>query len=150
MTPRPNWPAHGYDGISTTAPLNETDYNAVNFSLWKQLGRQVFMRSNTNNWLVCHPGTGNLVDWQEGNVNCRIVKHVTNTCKDTLPPSVPRLEIVKGVTVCYDENPYSLIYYRFDSSDTTGWLVNDPCGEECDNHVKNALNPPGNIYVRIQ
>lgn len=49
VTPRPNWPAHGYDGISTTAPLNETDYNAVNFSLWKELGRQVLIKSNTNN-----------------------------------------------------------------------------------------------------
>ena len=72
ITPRPNWPVRSEVDvpISTTPPLNETDYNAMNFSLWKQLGRQVLIKSNINNWLVCHPGDGSLVDWQVGDVNC--------------------------------------------------------------------------------
>lgn len=148
VTPRPNWPVHGFDGISTTAPMNETDYNAMSFSLWKQLGRQFLIKSNINNWLVCHPGTGSLVDWQEGDVNCRIVKHVTNTCNDALPPSFLRFDIAKGVTLCSNKNPYSHIYYRFDSSDKSAWPVHDPCGKERDNHVKSVLNPHGNIYIR--
>ena len=148
VTPRPNWPVHGFDGISTTAPMNETDYNAMSFSLWKQLGRQFLIKSNINNWLLCHPGTGSLVDWQEGDVNCRIVKHVTNTCNDALPPSFLRFDIAKGVTLCSNKNPYSYIYYRFDSSDKSAWPVHDPCGKERDNHVKSVLNPHGNIYIR--
>ena len=54
ITPRPNWPVRSEVDvpISTTPPLNETDYNAMNFSLWKQLGRQVLIKSNINNWLV--------------------------------------------------------------------------------------------------
>ena len=148
VTPRPNWPVHGFDGISTTAPTNETDYNAMSFSLWKQLGRQFLIKSNINNWLLCHPGTGSLVDWQEGDVNCRIVKHVTNTCNDALPPSFLRFDIAKGVTLCSNKNPYSHIYYRFDSSDKSAWPVHDPCGKERDNHVKSVLNPHGNIYIR--
>ena len=148
VTPRPNWPVHGFDGISTTAPTNETDYNAMSFSLWKQLGRQFLIKSNINNWLVCHPGTGSLVDWQEGDVNCRIVKHVTNTCNDALPPSFLRFDIAKGVTLCSNKNPYSHIYYRFESSDKSAWPVHDPCGKERDNHVKSVLNPHGNIYIR--
>ena len=33
----------------------------MNFSLWKQIGRQILIKSNINNWLVCHPGPGSLV-----------------------------------------------------------------------------------------
>ena len=69
--------------VSTTPSLNETDYNAVNFSLWKKLGRQILIKSNINNWLVCDPGDGSLVDWQDGDINCMIIKYVTNTCKET-------------------------------------------------------------------
>ena len=85
VTPRPNWnvKAEADVPISSNPPLHETDSNAMNFSLWKQLGRQVLIKSNINNWLVCHPGTGSLVDWQDGDINCRIIKYVTATCRDT-------------------------------------------------------------------
>ena len=49
--------------VSTIPPLSETDYNAINISLWKQLGRQVLIKSNINNWLICDPVIGSLVDW---------------------------------------------------------------------------------------
>ena len=89
ITPRPNWPVlKQVDvGVSTTAPLNETDYNAINFSLWKQLGRQVLIKSNINNWLIFQPGTGSLVDWKDGSVSCQIVKRVTAMCNGTPAPS---------------------------------------------------------------
>lgn len=76
VTPRPNWQVTPEVNvpISTTPPLNETNFNAMNFSLWKLLGRQILIKSNINNWLVCHPGTGSLVDWQEGEVSCKVVK----------------------------------------------------------------------------
>ena len=66
ITPRPNWPAKLQVNvpISINPPLNETDYNAMSFSQWRQLGRQVLIKSNINNWLICDPGTGSLVDWQ--------------------------------------------------------------------------------------
>ena len=138
------------DVISTTVPLNETDYNAMNFSLWKQLGREVLIKSNINNWLVCHPGTGSLVDWQEGDVSCRIIKHVTNTCTDTLAPTVLRLGKAKGtgVTFCSDKNSFANTYYRFDGDTQHFWPVHDPCGQKQDNQVKNVLNPHGNIFIR--
>ena len=65
ITPRPNWPVipRVDVSVSTTPPLNETNYNAINFSLWKQLGRQFLIKSNINNWLLCHLGGGSLVDW---------------------------------------------------------------------------------------
>ena len=63
ITPRPNWPVKNEVNapIFITPPLNETDYDTMNFSHWKQLGRQVLIKSNINNWLVCHPGPGSLV-----------------------------------------------------------------------------------------
>ena len=90
ITPRPNWPVRPEVDvpISTTPPLNETDYNAMNFSLWKQLGRQVLIKSNINNWLVCHPGDGSLVDWQVGDVNCTMIKQVPDDPSNTLVPSL--------------------------------------------------------------
>ena len=90
ITPRPNWPVRSQADvpISTTPPLNETDYNAMNFSLWRQLGRQVLIKSNINNWLVCDPGSGSLVDWQEGGVNCTIIKQVPDDPSNTLVPSL--------------------------------------------------------------
>ena len=90
ITPRPNWPVRSEVDvpISTTPPLNETDYNAMNFSLWKQLGRQVLIKSNINNWLVCHPGDGSLVDWQVGDVNCTMIKQVSDDPRNTLVPSL--------------------------------------------------------------
>ena len=51
VKPRPDWQvASEVDvPISTTPPLSETDYNAMKFSLWKQLGKQVLIKSNINN-----------------------------------------------------------------------------------------------------
>ena len=69
--------------IATTPPLNETDYNAMNFSLRKQLGRQVLIKSNIKKWLACHPGNGSLVDWQEGDV----IKQVTDPIQGVVPLS---------------------------------------------------------------
>ena len=85
ITPRPNWPVRPEVDvpIATTPPLNETDYNAMNFSLWKQLGRQVLIKSNIKNWLVCHPGNGSLVDWREGDV----IKQVTDPIQGVVPLS---------------------------------------------------------------
>lgn len=75
VTPRPNWLVEqdADVGNSTTPPLHETDHNAINFSLWKQLGSQVLVKSNINNWLVCHPKSGSLVLWQDGSVTVRSI-----------------------------------------------------------------------------
>ena len=88
MPSHQNWPVNSAVDVpvSTTPPLNETDFNAMNFSQWKQLGRQVLIKSNINNWLICHPGTGSLIDWQTGDVSCHVAKRVTDTCRDTLGP----------------------------------------------------------------
>jgi len=64
ITPRPNRPAASSVNllVSTTPPSHETDYKAVNFSLWKQLGKEFLVKSNMNNWMLCLPETGSLVE----------------------------------------------------------------------------------------
>ncbi|KAL9960604.1 hypothetical protein ACROYT_G034085 [Oculina patagonica] len=148
VTPRPNWPL-GPEAdvpISTTTPLNETDYNAMEFSLWKQFGREFLIKSNINNWLVCSPDTGSLVDWQDGKVICKIVKRVTDTCSDVPPRSylsiIPKCgPVLKGQT-------RGTGYYYFSGCTSTHNPVHDPCGLSNDNGLKNVINPRGNIFVR--
>lgn len=81
ITPRPNWPAASSVNVlvSTTPPSHETDYKAVNFLLWKQLGREFLVKSNINNWMLCLPETGSLVEEQQGKVISKFVKRVTAT-----------------------------------------------------------------------
>ena len=92
ITPQPNWQtlttSSRVNNSALTSPsLSETDYNAINFWLWKQISMQILIKSNINNWLVCNPGTGSLVDMQNGTVKCQIIKRVTDKCNATQAPS---------------------------------------------------------------
>ena len=150
ISPRANWPVWP-DGpvqvpVSTTPPLNETDYNAVNFSLWKKLGRQILIKSNINNWLVCDPGNGSLVDWQYGDINCTIIKHVTNTCKDTPAPSV--FDRFPGSGPIFFDYVFFSFYYYFNTLTEYGWPVHDPCGKSEPNQLNGVAEPHGNIFIR--
>ena len=146
ITPRPNWPANRKVDvpISTTPPINEIDYNAMDFSQWKQLGRQILIKSNINNWLICDDGTASLADWKNGSVNCQIVKRVTDTCKDRSAPSVLTVGGYYGPIF----STTTSVYYYFDGYTGNNWPTHDPCGINQGNHVKNVVNPHGNIFVR--
>ena len=149
ITPRPNWQVDASVDVpvSTTPPLNETDYNAINFSQWKQLGRQVLIKSNINNWLICHPGTGSLVDWYEGSVTCQIVLRVTDTCNNTLAPS--KFSPSQGYgPIFYTSSYWASLYYYFEGYTGNNWPVHDPCGKNRGNQLKNVANPHGNIFIR--
>ena len=145
VTPRPNWLVEQDADVanSTTPPLRETDYNAINFSLWKQLGSQVLVKSNINNWLVCHPKSGSLVLWQDGSVGCQIIKHVTDRCNGAQAPSKFAQTGFYG-PMFYGNN----FYYYFDGSTKENFPTHDPCGNGEANQLKNVMHPHGNIYVR--
>ncbi len=147
ITPRPIWPGVSNVPISTTPPLNETDYNAVNFWRWKQLGREILIKSNINNWLICHPENGSLVDWWQGNVSCRIVKYVTDTCNETAAPVLLHLDFFGPIFFTKFNNRDSRYYY-FESFTRDEWPVHDPCGKSEANQVTNVVNPHGNIFIR--
>ena len=114
----------------------------MNFSLWKKLGRQILIKSNANNWLVCDPGNGSLVDWQDGGINCMIVKHVTNTCKETPAPSFFGSGLGFG--------PIFFIHsccYNFDTLTEYDWPVSDPCGRGELDQLNGVAEPRGNIFI---
>lgn len=37
LSPRPSWPGNGDITLSTTPPLNETNYNAMEYQMWRLL-----------------------------------------------------------------------------------------------------------------
>ena len=80
ITPRPTWDVKNPDKVDVptynTPPLNETDFNAIEFSKWAIIGDKVLIKSNINNWIICS-GTGSLPQWQYGSANCIIAKHIT-------------------------------------------------------------------------
>ena len=151
ITPTPNWLVkNGVNvPISTISPLNETDYNAMNFSLWKQLGRQFLIKSNINNWLVCHPGDGSLVDWQKGDVKCTITKYVADPSESASAPS-KFLPNTNYGPMFYSSGRWNSTFYYFNSYTGKGWPTHDPLGRHKPNQKKNVLDPHGNIFIRAK
>ncbi|XP_058950315.2 uncharacterized protein [Pocillopora verrucosa] len=151
ITPRPNWPAKNKVNvpISTISPLNETDYNAMNFSLWKKLGRQFLIKSNINNWLLCQPVTGSLVDWQKGDVNCTITKYVADPGESASAPSKFSPNVDHG-PMFHSSGRWESNFYYFNGYTGKYWPTHDPCGRNGPNQKKNVLDPHGNIYIRAE
>ena len=95
VTPRPNWSLRvNNDGrvgelthtpVSTTPPTSETDYAAMDFNLWKSIGKEILVKSNLNHWITCTPGTGSLLAWTPGTLKCGVVKNVSSQCPGTAP-----------------------------------------------------------------
>ena len=52
VTPRPTWTAgNANTRVSTTVPLSERHYEAMNFALWRSIGKEFLIKSNINNWI---------------------------------------------------------------------------------------------------
>ena len=88
MTPRPSWPSVKNSGTvrtSTTAPISETNYNAMNFWLWKHIGHEFMIKSNINNWISCRESGGSLVNWRDGGLRCRVINNLTRRCCHIVP-----------------------------------------------------------------
>lgn len=159
VTPRPNWPVDGNGRVSTTAPSSETDYNALDSHLWKYLGSEFMIKSNINNWIACHEGTGSLINYRAGSLNCRIVNNLTHKCGNVVPNQIQ-------LSTRDSYGPHNLgpnlydsrvrggwfrvlkVYYYLETS-TAGvnWPTHDPCGKNGKNHLR-VGNPHGNVYVR--
>ena len=145
VTPRPSWSASGaHVRVSTTVPLNETDYEATNFSLWRTIGKEFLIKSNINNWIACKEGTDSLVQMKPGLITCKLVKQVSMLCPGVVPNSF--LLYYRGPNLWTG----SSMYYFFDGSTISGgeWPVHDPCGRSQANQLKGVANPHGNIFVR--
>ena len=142
VTPRPTWKASGANiRVSTTVPLSETHYEAMNFAMWRTIGKEFLIKSNINNWIACKEGTGSIVQQRAGSIACKLVKQVSEQCAGVVPNSL----------VLHPNGLYlksSSIYYYFDSSTSGNWPTHDPCGTNQPNQLKGIANPHGNIFVR--
>ena len=143
VTPRPTWTATGANTrVSTTVPLSETHYEAMDFALWRTIGNQALIKSNINNWITCQEGSGSIVRQRAGSLSCKLIKQMSTQCSGLLPKSL----------VLDDDGPYlgtpSGLFYFFDSQTTEEWPVHDPCGTTTANQLKRVANPHGNIFIR--
>ena len=142
VTPRPSWTASGANtGVSKTVPLSETHYEAMNFALWRTIGKEFLIKSNINNWISCKDGTGSLVEQKKGSLTCKLVKQVSKQCAGVVPKSFQPDS--RGPVFST-----SSLYYYFDSSTRDAWPTHDPCGKNQANQLKSVVNPHGNIFVR--
>ena len=142
VTPRPSWSAsEANTPVSTTVPLSETDYEAMNFSLWRTIGKEFLIKSNINNWIACTEGTGSLVQQTLGSITCKLVKQVSKQCAGVVPNAVD--PYFSGLSLIATN-----LYYFFDGSRANYWPTHDPCGLSLTNQLKGVGNPHGNIFLR--
>ena len=142
VTPRPSWSASTATvRVSTTVPLSETHYKAMNFGLWRSIGEETLIKSNINNWIACKEGTGSIVNQKQGTLSCKLVKQVSDQCSGVVPNSVA----LHGNGIYLSG---SSLYYFFDGNVNGSWPTHDPCGKNHANHLKGVANPHGNIFIR--
>ena len=142
VTPRPSWEvSYANTPVSITVPLNETLYEAMNFSLWRTIGKEFLIKSNINNWIACKEGTGSFVRHKPGSITCKLVKQVSKYCAGVVPTSFKT----------YSSGPVleaTGFYYFFDGHTRVFWPTHDPCGKDQANQLNGVANPHGNIFIR--
>ena len=145
VTPRPTWTVSTANTrVSTTVPLSETHYEAMDFALWRNIGNQVLIKSKINNWITCQEGSGSIVRMGAGSLRCRLVKQVLRRCAGQVPTSF---------VTSRSHGPYlngrNGFYYYFDSNTGGDCPTHDPCGT-CNSYseMKGVGNPHGNLFVR--
>ena len=143
VTPRPNWPEKWANvRISTTPPLSESSLGAVNWTLWKNIGQEFMVKCNINDWIVCQPNEGSIVEEKDGSISCQNIKNVATFCKDVAPNEVRWHSLGPSLDV------FRKIYYYFEGKKTSNWPIHDTCGKSEENHKKGVSNPGGQIYLR--
>ena len=143
VTPRPTWTAGAATSrVSTTVPLSETHYEAMDFTLWRTIGNQVLIKSNINNWIACKEGSGSIVKHRAGSLSCKLVKQVSQQCSGIVPTKY--VIYTNGPSL---ESIYRRHYYFFDGTGATS-PAHDPCGKGQANQLTGVANPHGNVFVR--
>ena len=153
ITPWPSMPnsASATVPVSTSPPKNTTDFNALDFNLWKDIGSDFMVTSNINHWISCSPGSGSLVAVKYGSITCRNVKNVSEDCLGNAPSRIYISSLntyfgLKGSIPPYKNNSY---YYLFAGSTVS--ISHDPCSSYAKN-LPGVLSPigvpHGNIFIR--
>ena len=142
VTPRPTWTARDANTrVSTTVPLSETHYEAMDFALWRTIGNQVLIKSNINNWIACKEGSGSIVRQKAGSLSCKLVKQVSQQCHGKVPTS---FQTYSSYGPMFDGIG---AFYFYDGSTSANYPTHDPCGQSQPNQLAGVANPHGNIFV---
>ena len=124
--------------------------NASGKSLRKQLGRQVLIKSNINNWLVSHPGPGSLVFGGKVTSTVRSsntwLAQVTSWSHQGFHRNQNNSY---GPLLCMTKRYNSTNNY-FDGHTENHRPTHDPLGGNSPNQKKNVANPHGNIFIRVE
>ena len=151
MTPWPAMPnkASVTVPVSTTPPQTTTDFNAMNFTLWRDIGSNFMVTSNINHWISCSPGTGSLVAFTYGSITCRNIKNVSTDCLGNAPSMIQTAPSI--FTLYASVPPYSANadFYSFEA-ESSYRPVHDPCsGGAGAPGVSSPVGVPhGNIFIR--
>ena len=142
VTPIPNWPTTQTDTPrSTCQPTQENSLGALNFHYWKNIGKDVLIKSNINHWVTCRSGTGNFLTWKAGDIVCRNQKNVADSCLDKKPNDFGFNE--RGPI--FRKTAQQSFYY-FEGSTTNQWPIHDPCASNRKNHKTDVASPGGNLF----
>ena len=99
---------------------------------------------------MCHPGPGSLVDWREGDINCSIIKHVTDLSHELVPSKFSPNQNNGSEPLLYTTKRYSSTNHYFDGLTENHRPTHDPLGGNSPNQKKNVANPHGNIFIRVE
>ena len=147
MDPVPSWPMVTPTTVPTSIipPNDLSQYGALDFALWEDIGEEFLVKTTISNWIACEAGTGSFTKWLTGSLTCRMIKSITDQCPDL--PDGP-WEFVGDET---HDGPHidipSGLYYFFDGSDSTSWPTHDPCGQNAEKHNTDKY-PEGQIWVQ--
>ena len=144
VTPRPNWPTSGANvPISTIPPLSESSLGAVDWTFWKEIGQEFMVKSNVNDWIVCHSNGGTIVRREDGSVSCKNINNVATACSGVVPDTVKWWTHAPSLRLSS-----ASYYFVFDGATDMSWPRHDPCGKNEVNQKKGVSNPGGLIYLR--
>jgi hypothetical protein len=141
VTPVPNWSASINVPVSTTPPLSELTSGAVDYNLWKNIGREILIKSNINHWLVCQENGGSLVAKKNGPMKCQNIKNVASKCHGYAPHEI--IWYSQGLSF-----KRSGLFYFLEGETKNWWPTHDPCGTDQRNEKQGVSNPRGAIFLR--
>ena len=146
LSPSPDWsykPTNPDFPISKSSPPAEDELGSMEYDLWKEIGDNFMIKSTVNNWLVCSPDSGSLVNMVNGGINCNASKVVVaGNCEDVTPTLIQMDGSSIGLRT---ENG---IYYNFYTKGSGTWAISDPCGQSSLNQLDGVPNPAGWLYVK--
>ena len=109
---------------------------------------EFFMKSNINNWIICSPNTGSLVEWRAGSIEYRISKSITEQCLNDAPPHSFETTFSCGPSFAGGKGNNFYFYFDGCKYNNGHWPTHDPCGSNDAYGLKNIQNPHGNIFIR--